>query len=122
MSLYDDAGWGAYTHDSVNLSKAIKNSYFVLTAWDDDDLIGLIRIVGDGVTVIYIQDILVKKKYKRRKIGTKLLTKTLDHFKNIRQTVLLTDNKEETVGFYGAMGFEDCKKMGLISFVRINRY
>lgn len=122
MSLYDDAGWGAYTHDSVNLSKAIKNSYYVLTAWDGDNLIGLIRIVGDGVTVIYIQDILVKKKYKRRKIGTKLLTKTLERFKDIRQTVLLTDIKEETVGFYEAMGFEDCKKMGLISFVRINRY
>lgn len=122
MSLYDDAGWGAYTHDSVNLSKAIRNSFYVLTAWDGDNLIGLVRVIGDGVTISYVQDILVKKKYKRRKIGTKLLTKMLEHFKEIRQTVLLTDNKEETVGFYEAMGFEDCKKMGLISFVRINRY
>ncbi len=121
MSLYDDAGWGAYTHDAVNLCKAIKNSFYVLSAWDGDHLIGLVRIIGDGVTVSYIQDILVKKKYKRRKIGSKLLNKTLDRFKEIRQTVLLTDNKEETVGFYGAMGFEDCKEMGLISFVRINR-
>ncbi|MBN8569043.1 MAG: GNAT family N-acetyltransferase [Ignavibacteria bacterium] len=121
MSLYEDAGWGAYTHDSVNLAEAVKNSYYVLTAWDGDHLIGMMRVVGDGVTISYIQDILVKKKYKRRKIGTKLLTKTLEHFKNVRQTVLLTDNKEETVGFYKAMGFEDCKEMGLISFARINR-
>ena len=121
MSLYDDAGWGAYTHDAVNLCKAIKNSFYVLSAWDGDHLIGMMRVVGDGVTVSYIQDILVKKKYKRRKIGTKLLNKTLEHFKDVRQTVLLTDNKEETVGFYNAMGFEDSKEMGLISFVRINR-
>lgn len=121
MSIYGDAEWGAYTHESLDLPLAIKNSFYVLTAWDGNNLIGLLRVVGDGVTICYIQDILVKKKYKRRKIGTKLLNKTLEHFKNVRQNVLLTDNQEETVGFYEAMGFEDCKELGLISFVRINR-
>jgi ribosomal protein S18 acetylase RimI-like enzyme len=121
MSLYSDADWSAYTEDSRNLVKAVKNSLYVLTAWEGKQLIGLLRVVGDGVTISYIQDILVRKKYKRRKIGTKLVQKALEHFKNVRQNVLLTDNREESVGFYKSMGFNDSKDLGLISFIRINR-
>lgn len=34
---------------------------YVLTAWSDDKLVGILRIVGDGYTIVYIQDLLVLK-------------------------------------------------------------
>ncbi len=59
--LYTDVGWSAYTKDVDRLQQSVENSLYVLTAWHEDELIGLIRVVGDGLSIIYIQDLLVKK-------------------------------------------------------------
>ncbi len=116
LSLYDDAGWTSYTKDISKLINAIKESLFVVTAWEGENLIGLIRAVGDGLTIIYIQDILVKKDYKRKGIGTKLFKELLDEYKDVRQKVLLTDDSEETRGFYEDNGFVSCDKGQLVAF------
>lgn len=50
MNLYGDAKWYAYTKDSNRLENAINSSLKVITAWDGDKLVGLIRIVGDNYT------------------------------------------------------------------------
>ena len=64
--LYLDAQWTNYTKDMPKLMNALKKSLMVVTAWESDKLVGLIRVVGDGLTIIYIQDILVKRAYKRK--------------------------------------------------------
>ncbi len=119
LTLYNDAGWTAYSKNPEMLVNAIKNSHFVLTAWVNNELIGLIRVVGDGFTIAYIQDVLVLKAYKRRKIGTTLMTKTLEKFKHIRQKVLLTDDTIETRSFYETLGFKACDKGKLVAFIKI---
>ncbi len=119
LNLYNDAGWGAYTNNPTTLCEAIKNSLYVLTAYDEDKLVGLIRVVGDGVTIAYIQDILVLKAYKRNKIGSELMRKTMSQFNNVRQKVLLTDDNAETRGFYEAFGLKSCDKGQLVAFVKL---
>lgn len=119
LNLYNDANWTAYTKDPDRLVEAINNSMYVLTAWDNDLLVGLIRLVGDGTTIVYVQDILVLKAYKKQKIGTHLMNKALEQYQQVRQTVLLTDDNAETRGFYESLGFESCDKGRLVSFVRI---
>lgn len=121
LNLYNDAGWTAYTDNPEQLEKAIRNSLYTLTARKDNKLVGLVRIVGDGVTILYIQDILVLKNYKRKKIGTSLINIVLEKFKNIRQKVLLTEDNSETRGFYESLGFESCDKGKLVSFVKLEK-
>jgi len=75
LSLYEDADWRNYTKNPQRLMKAVENSFYVLTANEGDKLVGLIRIISDGFTILYIQDLIVLKSYKRKKIGTMLLTK-----------------------------------------------
>ncbi|EOU1920930.1 GNAT family N-acetyltransferase, partial [Clostridium perfringens] len=58
-SLYESAGWFDYTEDLGKLEEAFKNSLKIISAWHEEKLIGLIRVVGDGLTIIYIQDIVV---------------------------------------------------------------
>lgn len=118
VSLYNDASWSAYTKDVNTLKEAIKNSLYVLTAWDGDKLVGLIRLVGDGKTIIYIQDILVLKAYKQKKIGSSLVQKALDNYKKVRQVVLLTADNQETRSFYESLDFESCDKGKLVSFAK----
>ncbi len=119
LDLYNDANWTAYTKDVEVLMKAINNSLYVLTAWHENELVGLIRIVGDGVSIVYIQDILVLKSYKKQQIGTALVTQALARYNKVRQTVLLTDDNQETRGFYESLGFESCDKGQLVSFTKI---
>lgn len=119
LSLYNDANWLAYTGNPDLLQQAVSNSLYVLSVWENHKLVGLIRLVGDGLTIVYIQDILVMKSHKRRKIGSLLLQKALEKYKNVRQKVLLTDDNEETRGFYEALGFSSCDKGDLVAFVKL---
>ncbi|SHJ15699.1 hypothetical protein [Lutispora thermophila] len=45
--LYNDAGWYTYTNDVIKLKNAVQNSLKVITSWDNEKLVGLIRVVGD---------------------------------------------------------------------------
>jgi GNAT superfamily N-acetyltransferase len=119
LTLYNDAGWKAYTSHPDKLAGSINNSLFVLTARDDGKLVGLLRAVGDGLTIIYIQDILVLKSHQRKGIGSALLKITLDKYSSIRQIVLLTDKKPETISFYEKAGLKTTDSLGLSSFIRI---
>lgn len=119
LNLYNDANWLAYTNSPDLLQQAICNSLYVFTVWENQKLVGLIRLVGDGLTIVYIQDILVMKSHKRRKIGSLLLHKVLEKYKNVRQKVLLTDDNKETRGFYEAFGFSSCDKGNLVAFVKL---
>ncbi len=119
-TLYKNAGWDIYIQNMKKLQRAIKNSLCVITAWNNENLVGLIRVVGDGETIIYIQDILVLNNYKRNKIGSNLIKKVLEEFKNVRQKVLLTDDLKSTRGFYESLGFVSCDKGNLVAFANFS--
>ena len=118
-SLYEDAGWVGYVSDMPRLMDAIRQSLFIITAWDDGKLAGFIRIVGDGLTIIYIQDLLVLRAYKRNGIGSTLVRMVCKEYHNVRQKVLLTDDTVETRAFYESLGFHSCDKGDLVSFVKM---
>ncbi|MGB1204361.1 MAG: GNAT family N-acetyltransferase [Chitinophagales bacterium] len=117
-NLYNDAGWIAYTQDTEKLSKAIEQSLYVLTARHNGHLVGLLRIVGDGLTIAYIQDILVLHTYQRQKIGATLIEKALKQFRNVKQKVLITDDNADTRAFYEFVGFESSDKKQVVSFIK----
>ncbi|MCB2288932.1 GNAT family N-acetyltransferase [Clostridium sp. CS001] len=118
--VYEDAGWVGYTKDLSKLMKAMKSSLMIVSAWEGIKLVGLIRVLGDGITIIYIQDILVLNSYKRKGIGSNLLNCVLDKYKHVDQKVLLTDDSEETRGFYENNGFISCDKGTLVAFTKFN--
>ena len=72
-ALYESVGWRAYTRDPDSLKKGVMNSLCVLGAYEDEKLVGWIRAVGDAVTIVFIQDILVHPAYQRRGIGRALI-------------------------------------------------
>ena len=100
IHLYEDVEWSAYTNNPENLKLAIDNSLKVWTVWDNDKLVGLARVVGDGYTIIYIQDILILWSYQGQGIGSKLIRLILEKYKLVRQVVLMTDETEKTIKFY----------------------
>ena len=118
-ALYNDAGWTLYTNDIDRLKDAVANSLQTITARSDGKLVGLIRCVGDGKTIVYIQDILVLRDHRRSGIGTRLVESVLKKFEDVRQIVLLTDDTEEVKEFYRSLGFSEAGNMKLVCFVKI---
>lgn len=118
ISLYEDAHWSAYTKDAENLKLAIDNSLKVWTVWDDDKLVGLARVVGDGYTIIYIQDILVLESYQGRGIGSTLIKLILERYKRVRQVVLMTDETEKTIRFYKKTGLVNASDYKIVTFIK----
>lgn len=47
--LYSQVGWTAYTEDLKALEQGFKNSLLVLASFENDELLGIIRVVGDGI-------------------------------------------------------------------------
>ena len=118
LYLYNDVGWSSYTKNIDSLIKSIKNSLKVISVWDNDLLVGLIRVVGDGHSIIYIQDILILQKYQNSGIEKRLIEIILDKYKNVRQKVLLTDKEEKNILFYKKVGFSMAEEFGCVSFVK----
>ena len=118
--LYNDVGWSAYTQDLEVLKQAILQSLDVITVWNDDKLVGLIRAIGDGLTIVYIQDILVLNAYQNKGIASELLQRILNKYKNVRQKVLLTEEASGVRYFYEKNGFESCDHGLLVAFAKMN--
>lgn len=66
ISLYDSVGWRSYTKHQDRLVPMVQGSWLVYTAYHGSELAGLVRVVGDGLTVAYIQDLLVKPKFQQQ--------------------------------------------------------
>lgn len=119
LNLYSVVGWINYTNKPEILEKSYKNSLLSLGAYDDGKLIGAIRAVGDGVSIVFIQDLLVLPEYRRRGIGTRLLREIVERFSSVYQIELLADHTPETVSFYRSVGFAGAADAGCCAFIRI---
>lgn len=120
LDLYDAVGWSAYTDAPETLERALAGSTRVVTARRDGMLLGLARVISDGATIAYLQDVLVRPDAHRTGIGRRLVEEVFASLDPVRQHVLLTDAEPGQRGFYEALGFTEAHdhQAGLRSFVR----
>lgn len=118
LPLYASVGWTAYTDHPDVLRKGFANSMLTLAAYEGEQLMGIIRTVGDSHTIVFMQDILVFPEYQRKGVGTALLQAVLDRYSHVRQIELATDNTEKTIAFYRSMGFYEMSEIGCCGFMK----
>ena len=118
LRLYTAVGWTAYTDDPDTLEQGFRHSLLVLAAYEGDELIGLIRAVGDGATIVFIQDLLVDPAHQRQGIATALVHAVLARYPEVRQVELVTDNTPKTIAFYKSLGFTEFSEIGCSGFMR----
>ncbi|MBR6034168.1 MAG: GNAT family N-acetyltransferase [Clostridia bacterium] len=105
--LYDAVGWGAY--DERITKKALDNTFYSVSVYDDKKIVGYGRIIGDAICFLYIQDIMVKPEYQGNKIGTMIMKKILERTSEIKKEnpdlrVYLGASKDREK-FYEKFGF-----------------
>ena len=118
LSLYRSVGWSAYTDHPDTLRKGFENSLLTLAAYRGGQLLGLLRAVGDGYTIVFVQDILVFPEHQRKGVGTALLQALLDRYRHVRQIHLATDITPKTIAFYRSAGFRELSEMGCCGFLK----
>ena len=119
LRLYQSVGWSAYTHQPEALRKAFENSMLTLAAYEGDQLLGIILAVGDGCTIVFVQDILVFPEHQRKGIDSALLQAILDRYSHVRQIELATNNTPKTIAFYKSMGFREMSEIGCCGFMKV---
>lgn len=80
IELRKSVDWGAT--DTACVERGLSNSIYCICVVQNNKLIGFGRIVGDGATVFYIQDIIVSPKYQNQNIGTKIMEKIMSYVNN----------------------------------------
>ncbi len=116
LHLYQAVGWTNYTNQPQMLEQSLAHSLAICVARDDEEIVGLVRLVGDGFSSVFIQDLIVLPSYQRQGIGSALMKEALGDYKDAYQVQLATEQTEKNVGFYRSMGFEtlsiyDCTGM-----------
>ena len=86
------------------LYKALMNSSTVLTVWDDEKLIGLIRVLDDTEMLAQIHYVLVHPDYQGQGIAGKMLTYIKEKYKDFLYIEVMPAEKKN-VPFYQKQGF-----------------
>ena len=119
--LYESVEWSGYTDHPKKMEQMLEGSLWWCACWIGQELAGLIRVVGDGVSIIYVQDILVNPKFQRQGIGRRLFERMMCRYADhIRQIVLITDDEEKTYQFYTSLGLQSLETTGGRAFVHYN--
>ena len=105
LPLYESVGWVNYTKRPQMLKEAYLHSLKIYAAYVENKLVGIIRVVGDGFSVVFVQDLLIYPEYQRQGIGTALLKMIMEEYRDVYQLHLLTENTEKTIAFYKSLGF-----------------
>ncbi len=95
------------SYEEADVEVALRNSLYTVLALDGSKPIGMARVVGDGRIAFFIKDVVVKREYRRRKIGTGIMNRVLSYIRgvccdNAYVGLMATPHKEP---FYQQLGF-----------------
>ena len=121
LHLYQAVGWTNYTDQSEMLEQALSHSLAIYVALDGDTVVGLIRLVGDGFSSVFVQDLIVLPSYQRQGIGSNLMKEALADYNDAYQVQLATEQTEKNLGFYRSLGFETLSTYDCAGMIWVDR-
>ena len=121
LHLYQAVGWTNYTNQPQMLEQSLAHSLAIYVARDGEKIVGLVRLVGDGFSSVFVQDLIVLPSYQRQGIGSDLMKEALGDYKDAYQVQLVTDQTEKTLGFYRSLGFETLSTYDCTGMIWVDR-
>lgn len=102
VALYEANEWSSAKKPSL-LQKALSNSATLVSAWLNDELIGIGNAITDGYLVVYYPHMLVHPKYQGQGIGLEMMKRLMAKYEGFHQHMLVADGR--AVDFYKKCGF-----------------
>lgn len=110
--MYADAAWISADDDFSFINSALAGSFLAAGAFENGRLIGMGRVLSDGVSDAYIQDVVVTPEFRGRGIGGKLVMFLVEELEKRGVDWIALAGEPGTEKFYSKLGFE--KKEGFI--------
>lgn len=117
VDLFSSVGWVSAQYPT-RLYKALMHSSTVITAWDGDRLVGLVRVLDDFELVAYIHYVLVHPDYHGQGIAGTMVEMVNEKYKDYLYIELMPEERKNAA-FYEKHGFqimEDGVAMQLCNF------
>ena len=110
--LFSSVGWGVRDDKKIDAHRA--SSVFSVSIYDNDKIVGMARVVGDGAYYT-IYDVVTLKEYQGQGIGTTLMQEIISWYKTIEDddTYLYLGASEGKESFYGKFGFKSRPYKGI---------
>ncbi|MEG1254725.1 GNAT family N-acetyltransferase [Clostridium sp.] len=117
--IYIKESWNAYLKDDEKLIRAFDNSLYIMGAFDDYKLIGMIRCVGDGEHILIVQDLIIDPEYQQRGIGTYLFKTIMQKYSQVRMFMVVTDIEDIVDNkFYQSFNFKKIEDRNMVGYIR----
>lgn len=104
IKVYDSAGLKRPTGDVARITEMYKNSNLIVTAWLNDELLGVARSLTDFCYCCYLSDLAVAEPHKNLGIGKKLIEITRDKLGESVTLILLS--APGAMEYYPKAGFD----------------
>ena len=121
LHLYQAVGWTNYTNHPQMLEQVLSHSLTTYLARDGEEIVGLVRLVGDSFSSVFVQDLIVLPSYQRQGIGSNLMKEALADYKDAYQIQLATEQTEKNLGFYRSLGFETLSTYDCTGMIWVDR-
>lgn len=104
--LFQATGWNdIFCMTPVDIERAIRNSSYCVSAYDDGKLVGFARALSDGVMYAAVYDVIVHPNYRRQGIGKGLVQDITNQCKEAGVFSVHLFAAEGTELFYNKLGF-----------------
>lgn len=104
QKLFLSVGWVSGQYPK-RLHKALMNSSTVITAWDANRLVGLVRVMDDSEMVAYMHYVLVDPEYQGCGIAGMMIGKVKEKYKNYLYLEIMPE-ESKNAPFYEKHGFQ----------------
>ncbi len=104
QKLFSHTDWEYEKKHAALIASALTLSSNVVSAWDGDILVGLIRSMDDGIWSANIDCLVVHEEYRNQGIGSELLRILLNRIQTATY-VNVAPNEHTVVSFYEKNGF-----------------
>jgi len=104
LALYEALGWNTLNLSENDLKEMCKMSWYTIFAFDDEQLVGMGRVISDGVITGIICGVGVLPAYQSKGIGKEIVKQLIQHCEENRVIPQLMC-VEELEPYYASIGF-----------------
>lgn len=98
---------------------SLKKSPLCICAYNENKIIGMVRLAGDLEMYGYIQDTIVLPEYQRKGVGTRLIGLLLKKIGDKKGYLLGVCPSNMSVGFYDKLGFKERAQKNNFRYIEI---
>lgn len=107
MKLMASTGWqGMLEKQPDAFQAALNNSWYMLNAYDESELIGSGRVLSDGVFHALLCDLIVLPEYQGQGLGSAILKQLLKRCEEHQIVMVQLFAASGKTSFYHSFGFE----------------